>query len=64
MGSCKACLAGSCETAFLLGIMQGNIDFSRIMEKKMETAVVYWGYRGLYRDNGKNNENCYSILGL
>ena len=30
------------------------------MEKKMETTIVYWGYR----DNGKENENYYSILGL
>ena len=29
------------------------------MEKKMETTIVYWGYR----DNGKNG-NYYSILGL
>ena len=31
----------------------GNI---RIMEKKMETAGVY---RGLLRDAGKENGNCY-----
>ena len=30
------------------------------MEKKMETTIVYWGYR----DNGKENRNYYSILGL
>ena len=30
------------------------------MEKKMETAMVHWGYR----DNGKENGNYYSILGL
>ena len=30
------------------------------MEKKMETLVIL----GLYRDNGKENRNCYSILGL
>ena len=30
------------------------------MEKKMKTTIVYWGYR----DNGKENGNCYSILGL
>ena len=30
------------------------------MEKKMETTIVYWGYR----DNGKENGNYYSILGL
>ena len=30
------------------------------MEKKMETTIVYWGYR----DNGKDNGNYYSILGL
>ena len=35
-----------------------------IMEKKMETTVVYWGYMGLYGDNGKENGNYYSILGL
>ena len=26
----------------------------------METTIVYWGYM----DNGKENGNCYSILGL
>ena len=31
------------------------------MEKKMETTMVYWGYRG---DNGKENGNYYGILGL
>ena len=30
------------------------------MEKIMETTIVYWGYR----DNGKENGNYYSILGL
>ena len=30
------------------------------MEKKMETTIVYWGYR----DNGKENGNYYSIMGL
>ena len=30
------------------------------MEKKIETTSVYWGYR----DNGKENGNYYSILGL
>ena len=30
------------------------------MEKKMETTIVYWDYR----DNGKENGNYYSILGL
>ena len=30
------------------------------MEKKMETTIVYWGYR----DNGKENGNYYCILGL
>ena len=30
------------------------------MEKKMETTIVYWGYR----DNGKENGNYYSILGF
>ena len=29
-----------------------------IMEKKMETTIVY---RGLYRDNGKENGNYYGI---
>ena len=31
------------------------------MEKKMETTIVYWGYIG---NNGKENGNYYSILGL
>ena len=30
------------------------------MEKKVETTIVYWGYR----DNGKENGNYYSIMGL
>ena len=30
------------------------------MEKKMETTIVYWGYK----DNGKENGNYYSMLGL
>ena len=32
--------------------------YNGIMEKKMETAVVY---RGLYRDDGKENGNYCSI---
>ena len=32
-----------------------------IMEKKMETTIVCWGYLG---DNGKENGNYYSMLGL
>ena len=32
-----------------------------MMEKKMETTLVSWGFRGI---NGKQNGNCYSILGL
>ena len=31
------------------------------MEKKMETTITYWGYMG---ENGKENGNYYSILGL
>ena len=27
------------------------------MEKKTETTIVYGSYRGLYRDNGKENGN-------
>ena len=38
-----------------IGVIEG------IMEKKMETTMVYWGYRG---DNGKENGNYYGILGL
>ena len=30
------------------------------MEKKIETTIVYWGYK----DNGKENGNYYSILGI
>ena len=29
-----------------------------IMEKKMETTIVYWGF---HWDNGKENGNYYSI---
>ena len=32
-----------------------------IMLKKMETTIVYWGYMG---NNGKENGNYYSILGV
>ena len=32
-----------------------------IMEKKMETTIVYWGYSG---NSGKENGNYYSTLGL
>ena len=31
-----------------------------MMENKMETTIVYWGY---LRDNGKENGNYYSIIG-
>ena len=31
------------------------------MEKRMETAIVYWEYIG---DNGKENGNYCSILGV
>ena len=30
----------------------------------MKTAIVYWGYRRLYRENGKENGNYRSILGI
>ena len=33
------------------------------MEEKMQTTIVYWGSIGLM-DNGKENENYYSILGI
>ena len=33
-----------------------------IMEKKMETTLVYCGGIGLYRDNGKDTGNYYNIL--
>ena len=33
------------------------------MENEMETGII-WGYVGLYGDNGKENGNCYSILGF
>ena len=35
-----------------------------IMEKKMETTIVYWVYIGVYWDSGKENGNYYSILGI
>ena len=38
-----------------LGLYRGYLE---IMEKKMETTIVYWGYisgnRELYKDHGKN----------
>ena len=34
-------------------------DYMGIMEKKMETTIVFF-----YRDNGKENGNYYSTLGL
>ena len=30
----------------------------------METSLVYWGYIRGYRDNGKENGNFFSIMGL
>ena len=36
-------------------------DAKELMEKKMETIIVYWGYIG---NNGKENGNYCSILGL
>ena len=37
-----------------------------IMEKKMETTMIYWSYIYIYicRDDGKENENYYDIVGL
>ena len=39
-----------------------------IMENKLETTMVYWGIYGVilgsYKDNGKENGNCYLILGV
>ena len=32
---------------YILGFIQGNIDFMGIMEKRMETTVIYWGYIGI-----------------
>ena len=32
-----------------------------IMEKNMETTIVYWG---IYRDNGKENGNYYLGFGV
>ena len=37
---------------------RGSLATRRIMEKKMETTIVYWGYR---EHNGKENGNYYSI---
>ena len=38
--------------------------YTGIMEKKMETTALYRDYTGdilgLYRDNGKENGNCYN----
>ena len=36
-------------------------DCTPSMEKKMEATIVYCGYIG---DNGKENGNYYSILGV
>ena len=30
----------------------------------MKFTIVYWGYMGLYRGNGKEMETTYSILGF
>ena len=32
-------------------------DYIEIMEKKLETTIVYRGYIGGYRDNGKEHGN-------
>ena len=34
------------------------------MEKKMETTIVYRGRICIYKDEGKDNGNYYSIFGL
>ena len=34
-----------------------------IMEKNMETTILYSVTKGLYRDNGKEHGNCYIIQG-
>ena len=36
-----------------------SIVYMGIMEKNMETSLVYWG---LYGDNGKENGNYYSRI--
>ena len=49
---------GTCESNVKEETSRGYIG---ITENKMETIIVYWG---LYRDNGKEHGNYYSILGL
>ena len=39
------------------------VRYSGIVENKMEATKVYWYGLG-FRDNGKENGNYYSILGL
>ena len=54
--------------------MQGNLPLTEAghdhpamttwLEKNIEIIIVYWHYIGLYRDNGQENGNYHSILGL
>ena len=51
-----------------IGIMEKKMEttivnwgYNGIMEKKMETTIVNWG---LYWDDGKENGNYYSKLGV
>ena len=51
-----------------IGTMETNMEttivysgYIEILEKKTETTIVY---SGLYWDNGEENGNYYSILGL
>ena len=36
-------------------ISGGSSQYMGIMEKKMETTIVYWANMGLYLDHGKEN---------
>ena len=50
---CHCCIPHSSPQA-IFNIYWGFIG---IMEKKMETTIVYWGYSG---DNGEENGDYYS----
>ena len=49
----KARSSGSLQGVFLAYSWLGTAPTLGIMENEMETTTLYWGYNGLYRDNGK-----------
>ena len=44
----------------ILGVYRGNIG---IMEKKIETTIVYWGYMEKHHDLGVSQNQRYNFSG-